>query len=450
MNERKKVYLVGIWWIWVSALARYYLSNWYEVFGSDTNDSQLIHSLISEWCNIIIWSDANRITDDFERVIYSEAVPISQKELSKAQTLWIKILKYNLALAEIVNTHKLIAVAWTHGKSTTTSMLSQILQSSKEDFSAVIWTLLKEFWGKNFFTRWEQNYFTIEACEYKEHFLAYKPSVAIITNIEYDHADYFKTPESYIKAYEKFIENILPWGFCVINWEDTNCKTLIWKRKDIHYIIARNDNFSTIFPNENHESNIENYPEIVMHIPWEHILYDAKLAYIVSFMIGIPEIIALETLEDYSGVWRRMERIWETKNWNILMSDYGHHPTEIMTTLSALKSGYPDKKLYVVFQPHQYSRTIELLDWFTTCFSLADTLIIPNIYESRDNDEDKAAMTTKILVNSIKHEHVFDGKGIDQTLHTIDQYDSENPNSSIILLLWAWDIDNMRYKIKTS
>jgi UDP-N-acetylmuramate--alanine ligase len=184
----------------------------------------------------------------------------------------------------------------------------------------------------------------------------------VITNIEYDHADYFKTPEDYIAAYEKFIQNIVPGGFCIINGDDANCQSLISGRDDIHYILVKKDTYSTIFPGQQHESNIEYYPDIVMNVPGEHILFDAKVAYIVSHMIGIPEITALETLEDYSGVWRRMEKVGITENKNILMSDYAHHPTEVLTTLSALKSGYQDKQLLVIFQPHQYSRTIELLD----------------------------------------------------------------------------------------
>jgi len=450
MKSQKYIYLIGIWWIWVSALARYYLSQNCFVSGSDSTDSELIASLSAEWCDIIIWENSDRITQDIDLVIHTEAIPMQHSELEKAQKQGIKTLKYNQALAEVVNKSKLIAVTGTHGKSTTTSMISQVLKNSDEDFSAIIGTLLKEFDGKNFFTRWKNNYFAIEACEHKEHFLAYKPSLWIITNIEYDHADYFKTPQDYIDAFEKFISNILPWWFCVINWDDINCQKLIWLRKDIHYIIARRDNFSTIFPNETHESNIEEYPEIIVHIPGEHILFDAKLAYIVSHMIGIPELVALETLEEYSWVWRRMEQIGKTTHGNILMSDYAHHPTEILTTLSALKTWFPDKKLYVIFQPHQYSRTIELIEWFKTCFSDADTLIIPDIYESRDSDENKAIMNTKILVESIQHSNVSDWEWMKNTLKGINHYDMNNPSSSILLLLWAWNIDNLRYKIKTS
>lgn len=439
----KKLYCIGIGWIGVSALARYYLSEGWKVFWSDAHDSELIHALQNEGCNIIVWQDSKRIDTSIDLVIHTEAIPRNQKELSKARELWIKTLKYSDALGNVANAYKLIAVAGTHGKSTTTSMISQILKNSAEDFTAVVGTLLREFDGKNFYTRGNKNFFALEACEYKEHFLAYRPTLAVITNIEYDHADYFKTQESYIEAFEKFIDNIIPWGFCIINGENSNCKTLISKRQDIGYIEVYNDYFQI-----NWEKAF--FPEIILHVPGEHILFDAKLAYIVWHLIGIHDVQILNTLEEYSGVWRRMEKVGITPNGNILMSDYGHHPTEIATTLKAIRSWFPEKKIYTIFQPHQYSRTLELIEGFKSCFADTDILIIPDIYESRDSEEDKEKINTSILTQLIEHPHVFDGKGKDNTLKLLHTYDSEHPNSSIILLLWAGDIDTMRYKIKTS
>jgi len=153
-----------------------------------------------------------------------------------------------------------------------------------------------------------------------------------------------------------------------------------------------------------------------------------------------------------------MEVIGTTENKNILMSDYGHHPTEIAVTLKALKNSLssPDKgrlggvtKLFVVFQPHQYSRTIELLEGFIDAFSDADAVIIPNIYESRDSEEDKKKINTQKLVSAIHHPNVINGNGMENTLKIIEEYDRKNPNSSIILLQGAGNIDTLRYKIKT-
>lgn len=447
MNQ-KKIYLIGIGGIGVSAIARYYLSEWWSVCGSDSTDSELIHALKNEWCNIVIGSSAERITDGIDLVVYTEAIPESQEEFQKARELGIEMQKYNVALEKIANHRKLIAVTGTHGKSTTSSLISLLLKNSQVDFLSVVGTLIKEFAGKNFYRRTPRNhpideYFVIEACEHKEHFLEYTPSVLVITNIEYDHADYFKTPADYLKAFEKLIWNVVPWGFVILSHDDKNAKKLVGIRDDVHFIEVFEEWFSIW-------NQIQNFPKIDLQIPGDHVLFDAKLAYIVGHMAGISDESILETLANYTGVWRRMEIIGKTQNNNILMSDYGHHPTEIQVTLKALQEWFPSKKVFTVFQPHQYSRTIELLEGFKNCFSWADTVIIPDIYESRDTQENKEKMNTQILVDTIKHHNVHNGNGMKNTQKTIQEYDMQNPDSSIILLLGAGNVDNLRYKIKTS
>jgi len=444
--SQQKIYLIWIGGIGVSAIARYYLSQWWSVSGSDSTNSSLIQELQKEWCDIIIGNDASRITTDTHLVVYTEAIPESQEEYNKALELWLEMQKYNVALWKIANHRKLIAVTWTHGKSTTSSLVSLILRNSEVAMLSIVGTLLKEFDGKNFYSRTQdtsdaEQYFVIEACEHKEHFLEYTPSVLIITNIEYDHADYYKTPKDYIQAFEKLIHKVLPWWFVILPDDDINAQNLVWIRDDINYIRV-SENIFTLW------DSTQVFPDIQMQVPGEHVLFDAKLAYIVGHMAGIPDEKILETLKNYTGVWRRMEIIWNTDSGNILMSDYGHHPTEIQVTLDALRSWYPDKKIFTIFQPHQYSRTIELLDGFKNCFGWTDTLIIPDIYESRDTQENKAQMNTQILVDAIHHPNVANGNGMDNTLEMIKKYDKENPDSSIIVLLGAGNVDNLRYEIK--
>ena len=156
--------------------------------------------------------------------------------------------------------------------------------------------------------------------------------------------------------------------------------------------------------------------------------------------------IIVPKLASYKGSWRRSEIIGTTKNGNIVMSDYGHHPNEIRPTLRALHEKYSDKKLFVVFQPHQYSRTRELLSEFATSFESVDTLIIPNIYFSRDKKEDVEWMTTERFVETIRphQKNVKNGEGLENTAKILIEYDKENPNSSLILLLGAGDVDNLR------
>ena len=440
---KNKIYLIGIGGIWVSAIARYYLSEGWEVSGSDKTNSWLIEALQDEWCDIIIGSEAEKITPDIDLVVYTEAIPKSQSELMRVWELWLTAMPYNKALWNIANQKKLIAITGTHGKSTTTSLSSILLKDSDTNFTAIVGTILKEFGGKNFYHQKNtdaEEYFTIEACEYKRHFLEYKPYIGIITNIELDHLDYYTWEDDYLDAFKSFVENILPGGYLILNWDDTNCQKLIWLRDDITYIPVTQGGYTL-------DGVVNSFTEINMQIPGDHVLFDAKLVYTAGKILDIPEDSIVKALESYSWVWRRMEIIWATENQNIIMSDYGHHPTEIEVTTKALQQWHPDKKLFVIFQPHQYSRTLELLDGFKNCFSHCDTVIIPNIYESRDSEEDKAKINTDSLVEMIRHDDIHNGKGFENTLKMIQDYDKKNPASSIILLLWAGNVDDLRFEL---
>ena len=444
---KKQVYIIWIGWIGISAIARYYLHIWYEVFWSDMSNSDLIEKLIEEGCNIIIWKNKDRINQNFEKIIYTEAVPKTQEELQKAVELNVQIQTYPEALAEIVNSKKLIAISWTHWKSTTTSLTSLVLKNSKESVNTIVGTILKEFWWKNAYFS-DSEYFVIESCEYKRSFLKYKPTVAVVINIEIDHLDYYKDLEDYISAYREFIENVKPWGFVILNWEDKNCKKLLNLRSDVNYIEIYSDNFTHPQPLPFKEGGKEKtfFPEINMKIPWEHILFDAKIAYVIWIMVWVEETKIINSLEEYSWVWRRMEIIWKTKSWNTLMSDYWHHPTEIRLTLKALKENN-NWKILTIFQPHQYNRTLELLEDFKTCFWDTDTLIVPNIYESRDSEEDKKKINSSKFVELINHSDKIDWENFKNTLILISKWEKEN-KYWIILLMWAGNIDDLRKKIE--
>ncbi len=455
---QKSIYIIWIGGIWVSAIARYYNSQWYTVYWDDATHSELTDTLESEWIILCSFDSAFKHWN-ISKLIYSEAIPADNHELLLATEKNIQILSYPEALAEIANDKKLIAIAGTHGKSTTTSLTSLVLKNSKENFTAVVGTLLKEFDNKNFFHKSkhiipplskgvrgntlpenQDNFFVIEACEYKRSFLNYTPTVGIITNIELDHLDYFKDEADYLSAFESFLSNIKSGGFAILNGDDVNCQKLKWLRDDIQYIEIFDDYFSF-------EEKVFHYPEITLQVAGNHILYDAKIAYVVGHMLGIADSQIVEALENYTGVWRRMEIIKTTDNWNTLMSDYGHHPTEIKLTLDALKQKYPDTSLYTIFQPHQYNRTLELIKEFRNCFQSTNTLVIPNIYASRDTEEDKKNMPVEKFISSIDHPNIIHGDWLENTLKLIKAYDAQDPNSSIILLLGAWNVDTLRFEI---
>lgn len=450
----KKIYVIGIWWIWVSWIARYYNENWYEVYWSDQTDSKLIHTLQKEWINIYIWERSTIIDKSFEKVVYTEAIPKTQSELQKAIQYEIKIMTYPESLAEIANKKKLITIAWTHGKSTTTSMISLVLKNSKLNVNALVWSLLTEFSGKNVYFS-ESKYFVLEACEYKRSFLKYKPFIAVITNIDLDHLDYYKDLPDYISAFESYVKNIIPGWYLIINSKEKNSQKLIGIRDNIHYILVNETSFTWW-------NTLYNFPILKLEVPGKHIEFDAKLAFVVWKILWLWDIESKNTLEQYKGIWRRSEIIGITKNENILMSDYGHHPTEISLNLEALKKKYNTpsqpslnsnrrsiwRKILTVFQPHQYNRTLELLEDFKNCFWNTDILIVSDIYESRDSEEDKAKINGEKFVNYINHPNKIFGNGLKNTLTLIKEFDKKYPWELVIILQGAGNVDDLRYEIE--
>ncbi len=440
-----KIHFIWIGWIWISAVARYYNNLWYEVFGSDSSSSKFLENLEKEWIRIFIWHDEKNLSDNTNLVVYSEAIITkpdlsieenldANPELSKAKKLWIKNISYPEALAEIVNFKKLIAISWTHWKSTTTSIIWVMLKWSEFESSVIVWTQVPQLNNSNFYFG-KSDYFVIEACEYKRSFLKYFPFITIITNIELDHLDYYKNIDDYLNAFKTFQNQTS--DYIILNWEDENClklkddtKNQIWIYKE--YFIK---DFLKFY-----------FPKFNLQVPGEHIEFDANFAFVVWKLLWLEENYIINKINSYSWAWRRSEIIKTTETWNILMSDYGHHPTEIKLTLKAIKEKYFNKKLFVVFEPHQYSRTIELLDWFKNCFDSADNLIVRDIYFSRDKKEDIIKMPPEKFVEELKknYPNTIYWNWLENTLKLVKEYDKKNPNSSIILLLWAWNIDKLR------
>lgn len=484
-NTQKHLHIIGIGWIGISALARYYKHLGYTVSGSDGADSPFLDTLRWEGFDIHIGHIPANLPDTTDLVIYSEAIitkpdltPEEQiyanTELAKARDLSIRHLSYPVALGEIFNAAQGIAVTGSHGKSTTTAMTTIMLANEYRDnptidipdeggfayiptspgCSAIIGTLLPQLGNTNFYTEIGTENFVIEACEYKRSFLQYHPYITVITNIDLDHLDYYKDLEDYLSAFQNIVDQTN--GFVIISADDENSQKL--QIPDEKKIIVGNGKI-IYFPRveEKVGDQIEIYtveksldlPEIHLQVPGAHLLQDAYLAYAVWRLLGMQDQIIVPKLESYKGSWRRSEIIKMTKNGNILMSDYGHHPNEIRPTLRAIKEKYSEKKLIVIFQPHQYSRTRELLSEFAISFSDVDILIIPNIYFSRDKKEDVEWMTTEKLVTEIQKNgvDVIDGNGLENTVKWISEYDQKNPDSSIIILLGAGDIDGLRYEI---
>lgn len=493
MSQLKKhLHVIGIGGIWVSALARYYKRLGYGVSGSDGADSPFLDRLRSEGFDISIGHKSENLPQDTDLVIYSEAIitkpdltPDEQiyanPELAKARDLGIEHLSYPVALGAVFNVKQGIAITGSHGKSTTTAMTTLMLANdyatnptielpddgaafyapTAPGCSAIIGTQVPQLGNSNFYTEPMTDNFVIEACEYKRSFLQYRPYITVITNIDLDHLDYYRDLEDYLSAFQSIVDQTS--GFVIISADDANSqklnipeekKIIVWNNKIIYFPRVQ----------ENKDGVIENYyvqkdmpiPDMALQVPGTHLLQDAHLTYTVGRLLGMKDDIIVPKLEWYMGSWRRSEIVGTTIHGNIVMSDYGHHPNEIRPTLRAIREKYRDKKLLVVFQPHQYSRTRELLQEFASSFSDASELIIPNIYFSRDKKEDVEWMTTERFIDAVKteksklksSESVINGNWLQNTVKLIQEYDSNHPNSAVILLLGAGDVDGLRYEIK--
>ncbi len=210
-------------------------------------------------------------------------------------------------------------------------------------------------------------------------------------------------------------------------------------------VLVSADSFEVIGETFNHiEPGKYSYTLSGLLVPGDHIRLDAQLAYVVSQLLGLDAELSKKSLVQYPGSWRRMEVVGMTKNSNLVMSDYGHHPTEIIATLGALKKAHPDKKLIVFFEPHQYSRTYELREDFATSFASADMTYISDIYAARDIDERRDMINSKILADMVAKNSPCEYVGtLDDARKKLQIVDVEQKNS-LLLLLGAGNIDELR------
>jgi len=375
-----RIHLIGIGGIGVSALAQYYLSKGYEVSGSDLARSEITDFLKEKGVKIFIGNFAKNVKRDLDLAVYSPAVKENNKELRQAKKYKIKIKSYPEALGEITKEYYTIAVAGAHGKSTTAAMIGLVLAKAGLDPTVIVGTKVKEFGGSNF-RAGKSKLLVIEACEYDESFLHYSPKIIVVTNVDKEHLDCFKTFANVKKAFEKFIEKLSPSGHLVQN--------LSLEHRDAKSIRK------------------------ILKVPGQHNVLNALAALEVARILEVPNEITFSALSEFSGTWRRFEiKTGKAGNKKItVVSDYAHHPNEIMATLKAAREKYPKKFILCVFQPHQHQRTFYLFNDFVKTFrdSPVDQIIITDIYDvaGREKKTIKKQVSSKKLVKKIKKEKVI-------------------------------------------
>ncbi len=380
----KKVYFIGIGGIGISALARYYLSEGWQVFGSDDNDSELIQNLIREGIKINIGRNEQNINKDFSRIIHTIAVTEENIELQKARALerdsGLEVLTYPKALGEMTKERKVIAICGTHGKTTTTAMTYFALKNAGIDVSMIVGSLIEDPKNENLKTNCvhgKSEWLIIEACEYRRSFLNYTPDIILVTNIDNDHLDYFKDQKDINNAFQEFVDKIKKGG------------TLVLHKKDEEKL-----NFDSKYIAE----DFSNEDEIDLQVPGIHNRKNAQLVIALGTVLKLDKNKILEGLKNFKGTWRRQE--YKGNFYGIdFYDDYAHHPTELKATLQAFREKFPLKNIVGLFQPHLYSRTKILFNDFADSFTDSDKVFILPIYAAREKFD--GTINSEMLVKKI-------------------------------------------------
>lgn len=444
-EQINKIHFIGIGGISMSALAEIMLNQGCIVSGSDRSPSKLTEKLKNKGATIYIGHSETNINDQ-QLVVYTAAIPKDNPEILEAIKRNIPIMDRAEFLGLVMKKYKnSIAVSGTHGKTTTTSMISLILYRAQLDPTIMIGGELDAIGGN--LRIGNSEYFITEACEYKGSFLQFYPKIGIILNIDADHLDYYKDIEEINQTFVKFSKNIAQDGVLIGYAEDkrvkeilesSNVKTLsyginegIIRAENISYNDRGCAEFDVV-------KNNTTLGKITLNVPGKHNILNSLAAICCTLSLGIDFETIKDSLYEFTGTLRRFEKKG-VKNGITVIDDYAHHPTEIKATIQAAQN-YPHKKLYCIFQPHTYTRTLTLFDEFSKAFNGVDKLILTDIYAAREKD--LGLVNSKMLADAVKE------NGVDviyiKDFEEIVKYMKENlSEGDVVITMGAGDV----YKI---
>lgn len=407
INERKlHIHFIGIGGAGMSALALILLDLGHKISGSDISSSKITNRLIDKGAIIFENHNGNNI-EGADLIVVSSAIPESNPEIEAALKKNIKIIKRAKMLANLMDHKYGIAIAGTHGKTTTTSMISLLLEKSGLDPTVVIGGESNNIKSNAKLGR--GNYIVVEADESDGSFLELNPYMAIVTNIEDDHLDHYKNIENVLKDFMKFIDQVPNDGQVILCKDCDNVKKLIkeYGKSYISYgIFTEADFMAKKIELDKLSSRSEIYWQgekignLHLNVAGYHNILNALAAIAVARELGMNFNQIAEILESFQGVQRRMEIIANIDDKILIMDDYAHHPTEIKATLSALRNSWENRRIIVVFQPHRYSRTKLLAEKFGKVFFDADQVVITDIYSA--NEPPISGISGETIFNEIK------------------------------------------------
>lgn len=430
IDKLERIHFIGVGGIGMSALARHFLSEKKRVSGSDRTLSDITKTLATEGVQIFGDQVASNVTKDMDLVVYTEAVTEESEgwlELQQARKLKIPCVNYFQALGLAMNPYYLIAVAGTHGKTTTTAMITEIFEVAGKDPTAVIGSLRAK--TKSNYRAGKSKYAIVEACEYKRDFLSLRPDILVITNIEHDHVDYYKDLADVQSAFRQLAEQVNEGGVVITDTTNPNIAPIL----------------------EGLEVTVVNYmdffdPMLQLRQPGVHNRLNAAAAQAVAKQEKLNLNAAKEALTHFTGTWRRFEFKGEL-NGALVYDDYSHHPTEIRAAIGAARELYPDRKLTIVFQPHTYTRTKALFTDFAKAFGEADTVVLLPIYSAREKN-DSGVSSRELSVKALEYI---------QDAHYVDSFEAADQllrqivtDQDVLIVMGAGTVTELATKLTSS
>lgn len=387
------VHFIGIGGISMSGLALVLIKEGFTVTGSDMKESSLTKLLTDRGASVKIPQAAENIPADADVIVYTAAIHPDNPEFAQAVSLGIPLLTRAQLLGQIMDNYtQSVAVAGTHGKTTTTSMLACILLAADVDPTISVGGILKEI-GGNIRVGSSENFVT-EACEYTNSFLSLRPRIGLILNIDADHLDFFKDLDDIRRSFHRFAGNILEGGTLIINadipnlseiTEGISASVVTYGSHSGNYnpVNITYDDFGIGSFELMHSG--KSLGRFELRVPGEHNIYNAVAAIAAADLMGVDMDTCRKGLLMFGGADRRFQIKGKLKCGATVIDDYAHHPTEIRATLGAAKN-YPHSKIWCLFQPHTYTRTKALMSDFADALSMADEVVLADIYAARETD----------------------------------------------------------------
>ena len=434
----RKAYFIGIGGIGMSAIARYFNSRGIEVFGYDKTSTQLTEKLENEGIKIHYEDDVLQIPEGIDLVIYTPAVPRSHKELNYFIENDFPVLKRAAVLGIISQAKKVIGIAGTHGKTTTSTITTHLLKVGNVDVSAFLGGIALNF--ESNFVSGDSDYVVAEADEFDRSFLQLHPSVAAIMSMDADHLDIYGNVEEMHKAFHQYVSQVQENGLVLYRMglplnpqvkSGVQVQTFGIEEGDYQ---AKNLRVEDGFFEFDLESPIENIGNLKFTLPGNHNIENAIVAIATAQFLGVSADDIRKGLSNFKGIKRRFEFIIREKD-KVLIDDYAHHPTELNAAINAARALYPNKKITGVFQPHLFSRTKDFAEDFAKSLNTLDEVVLLDIYPARELPIKN--VTSQIILDKIENSN----NKIVSKQELLKFYPNES--SEVILILGAGDIDKL-------